>query len=108
MAQAPADLLIRNVRIVHGDGRVTPRATVVVRGGIITLVQPAAAERPVAAEPPATRIIDGAGRTMIPGLIDAHVHAEPWTPRVFLKYGVTTVRDLHNDAATIFPMARDD
>jgi imidazolonepropionase-like amidohydrolase len=45
---------------------------------------------------------------MIPGLIDAHVHVEAWTPAVFLKYGVTTVRDLHSDAAFIFPMAREE
>jgi len=38
MSQAPADLLIRNVRVVHGDGRVTPRATVIVRGAIIVQV----------------------------------------------------------------------
>jgi imidazolonepropionase-like amidohydrolase len=108
MAQAPADLVVRNVRIIHGDGRVTPRATVVVRGAVITAVEPAARERPASAEPPATRVIDAAGRTMIPGLIDAHVHAEPWTPAVFLKYGVTTVRDLHSDAAVVYPMAREE
>ena len=27
---------------------------------------------------------------------------------MFLKYGVTTVRDLHSDADVIFPMARED
>jgi imidazolonepropionase-like amidohydrolase len=108
MSQAPADLLIRNVRIVHGDGRVTPRATVVVRGAIITDVAPASEERPVSSEPPALSVIDAAGKTMIPGLIDAHVHVEAWTPAVFLKYGVTTVRDLHSDASVIFPMARED
>jgi hypothetical protein len=107
MSQTPADLLIRNARVVHGDGRVTPRATVVVRGGLITGVDPAAQDRPAAGEPPARRVIDAAGRTLMPGLIDAHVHAEPWTTAVFLKYGVTTVRDLHSDASVIFPMAKE-
>jgi imidazolonepropionase-like amidohydrolase len=107
MSQAPADLVVRNVRIVHGDGRVTPRATVAVRGGIITLVEPATQERPAAAEPPASRVIDASGKTMIPGLIDAHVHVESWMPEVLLRYGVTSVRDLHNDADVIFPMVRE-
>jgi imidazolonepropionase-like amidohydrolase len=108
MAPAPADLVVRNVRIIRGDGRVTPRATVVVRGATITDIDPAVRDRPAGAEPAARRVVDGAGRTMIPGLIDAHVHVEAWMPGVFLKYGVTTVRDLHSDAAAVLPMARED
>jgi hypothetical protein len=31
----PADLAIRDVRVVHGDGRVAPAATILVRSGRI-------------------------------------------------------------------------
>ena len=34
------------------------------------------------------------GKWIIPGLIDAHAHAERWTLPRFLAYGVTAVRDL--------------
>ena len=41
------------------------------------------------------------GKTVIPGLIDAHAHAERWSAPRYLAWGVTTVRDLHgaNDSA---------
>ena len=105
---SPADLLIRNVRIVHGDGRVTPRANALVRGGVIDLIQPLQSPVPAGADAPARHILDGTGRTLIPGLIDAHVHVQTWGLPLYLRYGVTTVRDLHNDAAYIFPLAADD
>lgn len=34
------------------------------------------------------------GRWVIPGLIDAHTHAERWALSRFLAYGVTSIRDL--------------
>ena len=34
------------------------------------------------------------GRWVIPGLIDAHAHAERWTLTRYLAYGITSVRDL--------------
>ena len=107
-----ADLLIRNARIVDGDGRVTARATISVQNGIITHIDPVAAlpqgAPPLNTGPSARRVIDAGGRTVIPGLIDAHVHADAWTLPVFLKYGVTSVRDLHSDGSYIFPLAKDD
>jgi imidazolonepropionase-like amidohydrolase len=43
--------------------------------------------------PRGAEVVDVAGRWIIPGLIDSHVHAERWTLRGFLAYGVTSVRD---------------
>lgn len=37
------------------------------------------------------------GCTLIPGLIDAHVHLSRWMMPAFLAAGVTTVRDVGND-----------
>jgi imidazolonepropionase-like amidohydrolase len=34
------------------------------------------------------------GKWIVPGLIDAHVHAKPWTLSRFLAYGVTSIRDV--------------
>jgi imidazolonepropionase-like amidohydrolase len=109
MPDETPDLLIRNVRVLHGDGRVTARANVAVAGGLIEWVDLAdGSAAAVPRRPSARREIDGTGRTVIPGLIDAHVHLEDWALPVFLKYGVTTVRDLHNDPGYVMPLTRED
>ncbi len=36
------------------------------------------------------------GRWIVPGLIDAHAHLQPWGLALALRFGVTTVRDLHD------------
>src|SRR3954462_8163676 len=99
-----ADLVIRNVRVVHGDGRVTARATVFVRAGRISAITADAS----GSGTPARREVNGAGLTLIPGLIDAHVHVTDWALPLLLRYGVTTVRDLHNVPGYILPLARED
>ena len=98
------DLAIRHARVIHGDGRVTPRATVFVSSGRISRIDTA----PAADAVPARRAIEASGQTLIPGLIDAHVHVEPWSAPLFLKYGVTSVRDVHNTPDVILPLTRDD
>lgn len=41
------------------------------------------------------KLIDGKGGWVLPGLIDLHVHVdEVATPELFLRYGVTSVRDM--------------
>lgn len=37
------------------------------------------------------------GCTLLPGLIDVHVHIEDWVAPVLLSYGITTARDTGNE-----------
>ena len=41
------------------------------------------------------RRIDGGGRTLVPGLVDAHVHMDSTDLPLFLANGVTAIRDLN-------------
>ena len=41
-------------------------------------------------------VIDATGKTIIPGLIDSHVHLRNYQPQAYLYWGVTTVGDLGN------------
>jgi imidazolonepropionase-like amidohydrolase len=70
-AEPPAtEVLFRNVRVFDGTSPVLTAPTdVLVRGHTIAAIGVGA----VAATPAAT-IIDGKGRTLMPGLIDNHVH----------------------------------
>ena len=86
------DLAVRHARIVHGDGRVTSSATLLIASGRIARIDESAAADGV----PARRSIDAAGRTVVPGLIDAHVRLQPSMLAQFLENGVTTVRDLRS------------
>ena len=62
------DLVITNGRILDGTGKVIDRGNVVVRGGkIVSVTAGAPAAR-------GGRTIDAAGKTVMPGLIDAHRH----------------------------------
>lgn len=63
-------LAIRNVRIIDGLGHVTERGTVLVQGDTIAAVGPARDVR----VPRGARSVDGLGLTVLPGLIDCHVH----------------------------------
>jgi imidazolonepropionase-like amidohydrolase len=65
--QAPPTV-ITNVRVLRGDGTALERATVVVRRGRVAEVVAGDLEE----MPRRATVIDGAGRTLTPGLIDVH------------------------------------
>jgi imidazolonepropionase-like amidohydrolase len=49
------------------------------------------------ARPAGAEVIDGSGKTLIPGLWDMHAHLSPGDGLLDIANGVTTVRDLGND-----------
>jgi imidazolonepropionase-like amidohydrolase len=85
----------RGVRLFDADAmRFLDGQTVVVDHGIIA----AAGPRDAVAVPAAARVIEGSGRTLIPGLWDCHMHVgDDFTGLQELSMGVTSVRDPGND-----------
>jgi len=64
-------ILIRNTRVFVGDGTVLENASVLVRDGRIAEVYRGSPPDPEAIR---AEVVEGAGKTLLPGLIDAHVH----------------------------------
>lgn len=72
---------ITNVQIFDGE-RVIPERTVTING---SQIQSVCGEAPAGAT-----VIDGHGKTLLPGLIDSHVHTDMDGLHDALKFGVTT------------------
>lgn len=65
--------VVRDVRIFDADtGGLTGPSDVTVRGRTIATIRPAGHPAP---DVPGATVVEGAGRTLIPGLVDAHWHA---------------------------------
>src|SRR5262245_25334533 len=82
------------------DGRGGPPiddAVVVVRGDRISAV----GRRGQIPVPAGANIIQTNGRTILPGLIDMHLHSRGWKIPLYLAHGVTTVGDIHSDTPWI-------
>ncbi len=92
---------------MRGD-EVIEDGVVVVTGNRITAVGPRASTT----VPAGVHVVDVAGKTVMPGLIDAHWHGgmgragiipqESWVNYASLGFGVTTIHDPSNDTGTIF------
>ena len=110
-AQEPSEVLFRDVRVFDGKSdTITAPTSVLVRGNTIAVIGPEALP-----EAQAATIVEGGGRTLMPGLIDAHWHTILIRPtpeeaiygdvgfttllagaeaRATLMRGFTTVRDM--------------
>lgn len=85
-ADSPAELLFRDVRVFDGRAEALSAPTsVLVRGNKIAVIGPQL-------EPAAdTQVIEGNGNTLMPGLIDVHVH---------FTFGALTMADLLSPSLT--------
>src|SRR5918994_6006262 len=108
-----SSVAIRGVTVVDvRDGSLHPEHTVLVAGNRITAVGPV---RNVAV-PDDAEIVEAAGRYLIPGLWDMHVHsvanvavdrsqesvaAQDWHFSLFLAYGVTGVRNMNDGTGDV-------
>jgi imidazolonepropionase-like amidohydrolase len=81
---------IVNVRVFDG-ARLLPKATVLIAGDHILGV---GADLAI---PAGAAIVDGVGKTLLPGLIDAHTHASGDALERALQFGVTTELDMFAD-----------
>ena len=94
-AQNPT-LVLEGGTLIDGTGRnPVANAVVVVEGSRIKAV----GTRGQLSYPPGANVIRLEGRTILPGLIDGHVHLRDYQIPMFLPYGVTTIADIHNDTA---------
>jgi imidazolonepropionase-like amidohydrolase len=88
-------LAIKDVRVFDGQ-RVIPRTTVLIRDAVIAAFDVGN----LAAIPPGASVIDGRGKTLIPGLIDAHTHTfDSEHLRAAVMFGVTTELDMFTSSS---------
>lgn len=83
------DFLVRDVRLFDGE-QVIDRASVLVRGATIAAVGPELPDTGLGED----RIVDGAGKTLLPGLFDAHAHPRSPALELAILFGVTTELDM--------------
>lgn len=99
----PPDLAIAHVSVVDVErGTIDSDRTVVISGARIVRLGPARSVQ----FPAETRVIDGSGKYLIPGLWDMHVHLDSGALAQFVSHGVTGVRDMGGEARELVALRR--
>ena len=104
-----ATVVINGARVVTMKGdEVIDSARIVVKGNRITAIGKLAD----VVAPAGATVIDAAGKTIIPGLVDVHWHGgmaedeiipqQSWINYASLAFGVTTIHDPSNNTSDIF------
>lgn len=90
-SEAPSSgrLAITNVRLFDGERVLENAAVIVERGRVV-----AAGRMLTTPVPDGAIVVDGSGKTALPGLIDAHVHSFGSAQSDAVRFGVTTLLDM--------------
>ena len=108
-AKPEGTLVLTGARLITMNGdEVIENGTIVVEGNRISAIGPTAAMQ----LPAGLKTIDVTGKTIIPGIIDAHWHGSTANDEIVpqqnwyffnsLAFGVTTIHDPSNDTSEIF------
>jgi imidazolonepropionase-like amidohydrolase len=91
-------VIFRNVRLYDAEALAfRDNMTVYAEGGKITKIVPASRPLEIATGGKPGEVIDGTGKTLVPGLWDSHQHyGSDGTGAVLLSSGITSVRDPGN------------
>jgi len=105
MGRLPADLVIRNGQWISVQtGEIIPQTDIAILGKKIAYVGPDAKHT----IGPQTKIIDAAGRYLVPGLLDAHMHVESGMltvtefVRAIIPHGTTGIFIDPHEIANVF------
>lgn len=86
-------IVVEGGTLIDGNGGAPiPNSVIVIEGSRIKAVGP----RGTVSYPPGATVIRAEGMTVLPGLVDAHIHSLDFFPQLFLHFGVTTVFDTAN------------
>ncbi len=94
LTHAPTgDVVIKNVNLFDSEkAKILPRQRVAVHGDRIVSIAPETGQT----APANAEVIDGSGKTLLPGLWDLHAQLFPLNAFMDVAAGVTTVRDMGN------------
>jgi imidazolonepropionase-like amidohydrolase len=90
-------IIIKNTNVFDSNsGEILPNKTVVVNGNTIEAVL-----SEIETIPEQATVIDGTGKTLLPGLFDNHCHVTRSDGLMHLAAGVTSIRDMANSRELI-------
>ncbi len=105
LAHRPTGALVfRNANLFDAEqARMIPHTTVVISGNRIQSVGP----DQTTSIPGGAQVIDAAGKALLPGLWDMHVHVSPGTDGILhIAAGVTSARDMGNDTTSVLDLQK--